>query len=298
MGSVIEMEGGCFVGRADRLKGTDLYLDFPSAGATQHLMCAATLADGVTTIQNAAMEPEVTSLAYFLKKMGARIEGEGTSTITIIGRDKLEGCEYRIPADRMQAGTYLLAGAATQGRVRVTGILPENLTALVQKLKDADVETTEGVDWIEVQGNGRPKGIRVKTMPHPGFPTDLQQPLTSLLTIASGPSWVRETIYESRIGHVQELNRMGADVRVQGETTYIEPVPKLRGAVVEASDLRAGAALVVAALAAEGETLITNVHFIDRGYANLEQTLQSIGANIVREDLDNPADSYRKQIQN
>ncbi len=288
MGAEIEMTGGCYVGSAPDLHGAEIYLDYPSAGATQHMMCTATLADGITTIQNAAMEPEVVSLAGFLNAMGARIEGAGSSTITITGVKRLPGGEYRVPADRMQAGTYLLAAAATQGSVAVTGILPQDQTALVQKLKDAEVETTQGHDWVRVTANARPKGIRVKTMPHPGFPTDLQQPLAAVLATASSPSWIRETIYESRIGHIQELNRMGADLRLQGETTFIEPVPKLKGARVEASDLRAGAALVIAALAAEGETQITNIHFIDRGYARLEETLRSLGADIERVDIEAP----------
>lgn len=218
--------------------------------------------------------------------MGARIEGAGTSTITIIGVDQLEPCEFRVPSDRLQAGTFLLAGAATRGDVTVHGIMPDNQTALANKLREAGVEVTEGPDWIRAVAKKRLKGIRVKTMPYPGFPTDIQQPMAALLCLAEGSSVVEETIYESRTGHVPELQRMGARIRVEGgRLTLINGVEKLQGAHVEASDLRAGAALVVAGLAAAGETVIRNVHFIDRGYENLEASLRSLGAVIERIDV-------------
>lgn len=286
LGATVELEGGRYIARTDGLQGAEIYLDFPSAGATQHLMSAAVLAKGVTVIQNAAVEPEVTTLAAFLNRMGARIEGAGTSTITIIGVDKVQGCEFRVPSDRLQAGTYMLAAAATRGDITVRGIMPDNQTALVNKLREAGVDVTEGPDWIRVVATKRLKGIRVKTMPYPGFPTDMQQPMAALLCLAEGNSMVEETIYESRTGHVPELQRMGARIRVEGSRlTFINGVEKLKGANVEASDLRAGAALVIAALAAEGETIIRNVHFIDRGYENLEETLQFLGASIERVDM-------------
>lgn len=286
LGATVELEGGRYIARTEGLKGAEIYLDFPSAGATQHLMSAAVLAKGVTVIQNAAVEPEVTTLAAFLNRMGARIEGAGTSTITIIGVDKLQGCEFRVPSDRLQAGTYMLAAAATRGDITVKGIMPDNQTALVNKLREAGVDVTEGPDWIRVVATKRLKGIRVKTMPYPGFPTDMQQPMAALLCLAEGNSMVEETIYESRTGHVPELQRMGARIRVEGSRlTFINGVEKLKGANVEASDLRAGAALVIAALAAEGETIIRNVHFIDRGYENLEETLRFLGASIERVDM-------------
>lgn len=286
LGAEIELDGGRYIARTTGLKGAEIYLDFPSAGATQHLMSAAVLAQGVTVIQNAAVEPEVTTLAAFLNRMGARIEGAGTSTISIIGVDHLEPCEFRVPSDRLQAGTFLLAGAATRGDVTVRGIMPDNQTALANKLREAGVEVTEGPDWIRVEARKRLKGIRVKTMPYPGFPTDIQQPMAALLCLAEGSSVVEETIYESRTGHVPELQRMGARVRVEGgRLTLINGVEKLKGAHVEASDLRAGAALVVAGLAAQGETVIRNVHFIDRGYENLEASLRSLGASIERVDV-------------
>ena len=289
LGATIELLGGSYIAACDELIGTEIYLDFPSAGATQHLMSTAVLAKGVTTIQNAAIEPEVTALADFLNRMGARIEGAGTSTITILGVEKLNAVEFRVPADRMQAGTYLLAGAITCGDVTVRGILPDEQMAVVNKLREAGVEVEEGPDSVRVTCNRRLKGINIKTMPHPGFPTDMQQPMAAVLTLAEGTSVVEETIYESRIGHIQELNRMGANIRTEGRSALITGVEKLRGAVVEASDLRAGAALVLAGLAARGETTVKNIHFIDRGYEAFEETLSQLGAQIRRRQI--PDDS-------
>jgi UDP-N-acetylglucosamine 1-carboxyvinyltransferase len=289
LGAEIDLRSGCYHARTRGLKGAEIYLDFPSAGATQHIMTAAAIADGVTVIQNAAMEPEVTTLAAFLNRMGARVEGAGTSTVTIMGVKELEPCEFHIPSDRLQAGTYALAGAITGGEVTVRGIMPEHQTALVNKLREAGAQAEEGPDWLRVGANRRLKGIKIKTMPYPGFPTDMQQPFAALLTLAEGTSVVEETIYESRIGHIQELNRMGAKVRMEGRSAVINGVERLRGAQVEASDLRAGAALCLAGLAAEGETIVRNVHFIDRGYEQIEDVLRSLGAKIERvssQDID------------
>lgn len=282
LGADITLDGGKYIARTDGLKGAEIYLDFPSAGATQHLMSAAVLAEGATVIQNAAIEPEVTALADFLNRMGAKIEGAGSGTITIMGVKTLAPCEFRVPSDRLQAGTYLLAGAITRGRVRVTGVLPENQSALVSKLREAGAEVLEGPDWVEVAAPNGLNGIRIKTMPYPGFPTDMQQPMAAVLCLAKGQSVVEETIYESRTGHIPELARMGANIEAKGRTTIIQGVSKLSGTTVEASDLRAGAALCLAGLAAEGETTIRNIHFIDRGYENIEGTLRSLGASIVR----------------
>ncbi|MCW5936327.1 MAG: UDP-N-acetylglucosamine 1-carboxyvinyltransferase [Fimbriimonadaceae bacterium] len=282
MGAKIKMDGGRYIARADRLTGCEIYLDSPSAGATQHLMATATLIEGTTTIQNAAMEPEIVAVAQFLNRIGARIEGAGTNKVTVTGVSRLEGGEFRVPEDRLQAGTYLLAGAITRGDVTVTGILPEPQTALVTKLRESGVTVEEDTDRIRVVSNARPHGISIKTMPYPGFPTDMQQPFSALLALAVGQSVVEETLYESRIGHVPELNRMGADMRVQGRSTIINGVERIVGAPVEASDLRAGAALALAGLAAEGETHIRNVHFIDRGYEDFEQRLRSLGADVQR----------------
>ena len=286
MGATVVLEGGKYIADTPKLHGATIYLDFPSAGATQHLMATATLADGITVIENAAIEPEVTTLAAFLKRMGARIEGDGTSKITIEGVAELQGCTFRVPEDRIQAATYLMMGAATRGDVKVTGVMPEYQTALISKLKEAGVECDEGNDWVRVRSGGTLKGIRVKTMPYPGFPTDIQQPMASVLAIAEGPSVIEETIYESRFGHVSELNRMGASMRIEGRSTLIDGVPQLRGAIVEASDLRAGAALVLAGLAAEGETVVKNVYWIDRGYEGLETRIGQLGGTIERLPFD------------
>jgi UDP-N-acetylglucosamine 1-carboxyvinyltransferase len=285
LGVDMQLENGIYTLTADKLLGAEIYLDFPSAGATQHLMSAATLASGITVIQNAAMEPEVITLAEFLNHMGARIEGAGTSTITIQGVEKLNGCEYRVPADRLQAGTYLLAGAITNGDVTVTGIVPEHQTAVLSKLREMGCDVYEGHDWVRVACNKKLEATRIKTMPYPGFPTDMQQPMTALMALANGVSVMDETIYESRIGHVQELNRMGAKIAQTGQTSIIEGVDKLSGAHVWASDLRAGAALVVAALAAEGETVVRNIHFIDRGYERMDAVLRALGGDIQRVDV-------------
>lgn len=282
LGADVSLEGGVYRATTKELRGAEIYLDFPSAGATQHLMATATLARGATTIQNAAMEPEVIALAHFLQCLGARIEGAGTSTITILGVDRLEGCEFRVPSDRMQAATYLLGGAMTMGDVTVRNILPGDQTAVVNKLREAGADVDEGADWVRASAIRRLKAIRVKTMPHPGFPTDMQQPMAAVLTLAQGTSIVEETIYESRTGHISELNRMGANIRVEGRSAIINGVRTLRGAHVEASDLRAGAALVLAGLAADGETTIRNIHFIDRGYENFEQNLRTLGGRIER----------------
>lgn len=284
MGAQIDLVEGTYVASADRLVGAKIHFGFPSAGATQHLMTTACIAHGITTITNAAIEPEVTHLADFLGRLGARIEGVGTHTICIYGKDSLGGSQYRIPADRMQAGTYLMAGAVTGGDVTVQGVLPEELASVTSKLTEMGAEITEGHDTIRVQAPNRLKAVRIKTMPHPGFPTDLQQPAAAILATAEGTSVIEETIYESRIGHIDQLNRMGADITLEaGKISIITGVDRLSGTSVEASDLRAGAALVVAGLAAEGETQVRNVQFIDRGYANLEANLNSLGARVHRE---------------
>ncbi|MDR3692943.1 MAG: UDP-N-acetylglucosamine 1-carboxyvinyltransferase [Fimbriimonas sp.] len=284
LGADLELSEGRYTVRAKQLRGCEIYLDVPSAGATQHLMATATLAKGITVIQNAAIEPEVTALAEFLNRMGANVEGAGTSTITIQGSQRLEPCGYTIPPDRLQAGTYLLAGAITGGEVTVRGIIPDNQTAVINKLREIGAELTEGPDWLRVKAGHHHKAVRIKTMPYPGFPTDMQQPMSALLTVCEGTSVVEETIYESRIGHVQELNRMGANILQEGRTSIITGVARLRGATVTASDLRAGAALVLAALASEGESFVQNVHFIDRGYDDLEGTIRALGGDITRID--------------
>jgi UDP-N-acetylglucosamine 1-carboxyvinyltransferase len=283
LGATIELQNGVYHAKTDELVGAEIYLDLPSAGATQHLMATATLARGCTVIRGASMEPEVIALAEFLNAAGARIEGAGTSMITINGVQSLSSCTFRVESDRMQAGTYLLAAAITMGDVTVKGIRPEHQAAVLSKLREAGADISEGHDWVRVVVNDRLTSLNVKTIPYPGFPTDLQQPMAAVLTLAEGTSVVEETIYESRIGHVQELNRMGAKIRMDGGScSIITGVDSLSGATVEASDLRAGAALVLAGLAAEGDTIVKNVHWIDRGYERLEQTLTSLGGHIER----------------
>ncbi|MBL8059327.1 MAG: UDP-N-acetylglucosamine 1-carboxyvinyltransferase [Chthonomonas sp.] len=282
MGANVELNGGVYEGQVSQLRGATIYLDFPSAGATQHLMTTAALADGITVIENAAVEPEVQILAHFLQAIGANIEGAGTSTITIQGVRELRGREFRLPEDRIQAATYLMMGAATRGDVTVKGVLPAFQTALVSKLVEAGAHCEEGHDWVRVWADRRLTGIRVKTMPYPGFPTDIQQPMAALLAAADGQSVIEETIYEARVGHISELNRMGARMRIEGRSTLIEGVPALQGAIVEAPDLRGGAALVLAGLAAEGETIVKNIYWIDRGYEALEDNLAALGGTIER----------------
>jgi UDP-N-acetylglucosamine 1-carboxyvinyltransferase len=286
LGATMDLEGGVYRAEAAELRGAEIYLDFPSAGATQHLMATACLATGCTVIENAAMEPEVTALADLLVRMGARVEGAGTSRITITGVEELSACDFRIPEDSMQAGTFLLAGAITKGDVTVEGVMPEYQTALLNKLREAGIDCTEGPDWVRCKTDSRPKAIKIRTMPYPGFPTDIQQPVAALLALAEGTSVIEETIYESRIGHVAELNRMGAKMTVTGgRSVTIEGVETLTAAYVESSDLRAGAALILAALAAEGESVISNVHFVDRGYEDIEGILSTLGAQIRRVTL-------------
>jgi UDP-N-acetylglucosamine 1-carboxyvinyltransferase len=286
LGANIELSGGHYEASTSGLKGAVIYLDFPSAGATQHLMAAAALADGQTVIQNTAMEPEVVALADFLNRMGAVVEGAGTSTVTISGVERLGGGEYRVPADRLQAGTYLLAAAATRGDITVEGVLPEHQAPVIGKLKEAGAHIELGPDWIRTKGDRFLQAVSVKTMPYPGFPTDIQQPMAAVLSLAHGVSTIEETIYESRIGHINELNRMGAKIRLEGRTSVVTGVDHLQGCVVEASDLRAGAALVIAGLAARGETDIKNVHFIDRGYEELETNLNALGGSVTRMCID------------
>lgn len=285
MGASVSLDGGNYIAECDKLQGAEIYLDFPSAGATQHLMATATLANGITTIQNAATEPEVTALADFLNRSGARVEGAGSNCLTIQGRDALENSEFRVPSDRCQAATYLLGGVITGGKVTTTQIDPEHQTALVSKLREAGAEVDEGPNWITAGAINRLESIRVKTMPYPGFPTDYQQPMAAALALAEGVSVIEETIYESRTGHVNELNRMGAKMHPEGRSVMIEGVHELKGATVKASDLRAGAALVLAGLAASGTTVVKNIQYIDRGYQDFEQTLSQLGGKIQRVSL-------------
>lgn len=283
LGAEIREDGNRIVCRASRLTGTDIHLDFPSVGATENLMMAAVLADGVTTITNVAREPEIEDLQNFLNSMGARVTGAGTDTIRIEGVKRLVPCRYRIIPDRIVTGTLMVAAAATRGQVTLTGANPSHLTSLIHVLRRAGVQVTVDDDIIKVGGVIRPKAVeRIVTSPYPAFPTDLQAQIMVLLALADGVSVVKEMIFEGRFKHVDELVRMGADIRVDLNSAIIRGVPRLYGTTVEATDLRAGAALVIAGLAAQGKTVIEQVYHIDRGYERIEAMFASLGARIMR----------------
>ena len=284
LGAKVSIEHGYVETEAGKLKGAHVYLDFPSAGATQHIMTAACLAEGTTRIENAALEPEVVDLANFLTAMGAKVFGAGTSTIEVEGVKELHGVTYRMIPDRMEAGTFAIAVGITGGDVTLVGAISEHCTAVFQKLEEAGIHVTAGPDFARVRSDRRPIATDVKTMPHPGFPTDMQQPFTAMLVIADGTSVVSENVYERRFKYVAELQRMGADIVQEGRTAIIKGVPKLTGAQVTATDLRAGAALIIAGLVAEGRTEISGVEHIDRGYEDIEGKLGALGAAIVRSE--------------
>ncbi|MEJ8544200.1 UDP-N-acetylglucosamine 1-carboxyvinyltransferase [Brevibacillus borstelensis] len=268
-----------------RLKGARIYLDLVSVGATINIMLAASKAEGVTIIENAAREPEIVDVATLLNNMGANIKGAGTDIIRIRGVDRLRGCRHTIIPDRIEAGTYMIAAAATNGSVTLENVIPKHIESVTAKLREIGVEVLEMDDCIQVNGNGQYRAIDVKTSPYPGFPTDLQQPITTLLTLASGSSIVTDNIYSARFRHVDELRRMGANLKIEGRSAIIEGGSQLNGAKVVASDLRAGAALVIAGLATKGSTEVEGLEHIDRGYENLVCKLQSLGANVQRVDL-------------
>lgn len=265
-----------------RLKGSNIYLDFPSVGATENLLMAAALADGQTVLENAATEPEIVDLATYLTMMGADVKGAGTDTIKINGVDSLKGVAHTIIPDRIEAGTFMIAAAITGGDVLVDNVVPEHLKPVSAKLREAGVEVAEEISSIHVMAGSRLKAVDIKTHPYPGFPTDMQSQMTSLMSKAEGTSMVIETIFENRFMHVSELKRMGANIKVEGRTAVIEGEKSLMGAKVCATDLRAGAALVLAGLAAEGVTEISDIEHIDRGYMKLEEKLKGLGASVSR----------------
>jgi UDP-N-acetylglucosamine 1-carboxyvinyltransferase len=269
-------------GTSRRLKGAKIYLDYPSVGATETLMMAATLADGETTIENAAQEPEVSDLANFCRAMGARIRGAGTNTIIISGVPSLHSVDYSIIPDRIEAGTFLVAGAITHSELTLSPVVPDHLTAVIAKLREIGAKIiTEEANCLRIVPD-KLRATDIETLPYPGFPTDMQAPFMALLTKSEGDSVITETVFENRLGHVPELNRMGADIRVKGNNAIVRGVPILSGAPVVATDLRASAALVLAALAAEGKTTIQGLHHLDRGYDNLEAKLRQVGARLQR----------------
>lgn len=281
IGAAINDRGGFIDARAARLTGGEINFDFPSVGATENAMMAAAVADGTTIIRNAAREPEVIDLQNLLRKMGAEISGAGTDTIVINGVERLAPAEHHVIPDRIEAGTFLVAGAITRGDVTVENVIPAHLFSVIDKLQEIGARVEAGSDTVRIRG-GELRGVDIKTLPFPGFPTDLQAPILAALTIAKGTSIITETIFENRFKHVDELGRMGAKIKVEGRTAIIRGVPKLSGAIIAAQDLRAGAALVLAALAAEGVSEVEHVYHIDRGYEALEKRLRDLGASITR----------------
>lgn len=270
----------------ERLKGTSIYFDFPSVGATENIMMAASLAEGTTILENAAEEPEIVDLANYLNKMGAKIRGAGTDTIRIEGVDKLHGADYTIIPDRIEAGTYMIAAAMTGGDIVVENVLPEHQKPLIAKLREAGAVVEEDIDKVRVIGKNQLKAVSIKTLPYPGFPTDMQAQMMAMMVIAEGRSKVTETVFENRFMHVVELNRMGAQISTEGRSAVIDGPCKLTGCDVRATDLRAGAAMILAGLVAEGTTRIGDLHHIDRGYENIVAKLKNLGADIERVDVD------------
>jgi UDP-N-acetylglucosamine 1-carboxyvinyltransferase len=283
MGAEVEVRNGYIHAKAKRLRAARLVMDMVTVTGTENLMMAAALAEGTSVIENAAREPEVIDLANFLNSMGARISGAGTDKITIEGVDKLTGTRYRVLPDRIETGTYLVAAAITGGHIKVKDTDPSLLEAVLDKLREAGAEITCGDNWIELDMKGkRPKSVNVRTAPYPAFPTDMQAQFAALNTIAQGTATIVETVFENRFMHVQELQRMGADIEVEGNTAIVRGVDKLTGAPVMATDLRASASLIMAGLVAEGETEVQRIYHIDRGYEIIEEKLSLLGANIRR----------------
>lgn len=284
LGADIITEKGYIQAEVKRLKGNDIYFDFPSLGATENIMMAASLAEGITMIENAAKDPEVIELGNFLNKMGAKVNGLGSDIITIEGVKRLKGVKYRIIPDRIEAGTYMVAAAITGGTVEIDNVNPSYLKSCIVKLEEAGikVEIKEDDNMI-ISNTDAIKSVDIKTMPFPGFPTDLQAQFMALMTIANGTSIITENVFESRFAHAGDLRRMGADIKVEGRNCIIKGVKKLSAAPVMASDLRGGAALILASLAAEGTTEISRIYHIDRGYVRIEDKLSNLGAKIKRE---------------
>ena len=282
MGATISIEHGYMHASADRLRGARIVMDLVTVTGTENLMMAATLAEGETVLENAAREPEVADLAQCLTAMGAVIDGAGTDTIRIRGVASLGGATYSIMPDRIETGTYLAAAAAAGGRIRLTGAMPLTLEAALEKLREAGAKISVAADSIELEMARRPRAAGFRTAPYPGFPTDMQAQFMTLSTIADGTSVVTETIFENRFMHALELQRLGADITIQGSAAVVKGVPRLQGANVMATDLRASASLVIAGLVAEGETLIDRIYHLDRGYEAMQEKLAGLGARIER----------------
>ncbi|MCU9594149.1 UDP-N-acetylglucosamine 1-carboxyvinyltransferase [Caldibacillus thermolactis] len=283
MGAVVQVGNGFIDAKVEgRLHGAKIYLDIPSVGATENIMMAATLAKGTTIIENCAKEPEIVDLANYLNSMGANVVGAGTETIRIEGVDELHGAEHTIIPDRIEAGTFITAAAITGGNVLVKGAVPEHISALIAKLKEMGVEFVEEKDGLRVIAPEKLKAVDIKTMPYPGFPTDMQAQMMALLLTAEGTSMITETVFENRFMHVEEFRRMNANLKIEGRSVIVNGPAELQGAEVAATDLRAGAALVIAGLAADGYTRVTELKHIDRGYVNFHGKLAALGADIER----------------
>ena len=286
LGVVLDQQDGFIEATTPNgLKGATIYFDFPSVGATENVMMAAALAEGVTILENAAEEPEIVALASYLNKMGAKIRGAGTDVIRIEGVKELHGADYTIIPDRIEAGTYMIAAAMTGGDVIVDNVLPEHQKPLIAKLREAGAIVEVDIAKVRVMGNGTLKGVSVKTLPYPGFPTDMQAQIMAMMVVSEGNSKVTETVFENRFMHVEELNRMGATITTADRSANIEGPAKLVGCDVRATDLRAGAAMILAGLVAEGETRIGDLHHIDRGYEDIVEKLKNLGADIERVDV-------------
>lgn len=287
MGATIDLSNGNIEASVpDGLKGAQIYLDFPSVGATENILMAASMAEGKTVLENAAEEPEIVDLATYLNSMGANIRGAGTNVIRIEGVKELHGANHAVIPDRIEAGTFMVGAAMTEGDVYVENALSEHLKPLIAKLKEVGAEVEEGIDGIRVVGHKPLRPADIKTLPYPGFPTDMQAQFMALTTVCEGTSVITETVFENRFMHVDEFKRMGAKIRIEGRSAIVEGVPYLNGASVNATDLRAGAALVLAGLVAHGETKVGYLYHIDRGYDNLVLKLQRLGADIVRVNIE------------
>ncbi|SKA88917.1 UDP-N-acetylglucosamine 1-carboxyvinyltransferase [Clostridium sp. USBA 49] len=282
LGASVNIEHGVITAKADRLIGTNIYFDVVSVGATINVMLAASLAEGTTILENVAKEPHVVDVANFMNSMGANIKGAGTDIIRITGVKELKGCNYSVIPDQIEAGTYMIAAAGCGGEVIINNVIPKHMESISAKLIEMGVEIIEKEDSIIVKSDKKLRGVNVKTLPYPGFPTDIQQPMTTLLSVSKGRSIVNESIWESRFKFVDELKKMGANIKVEGRTAIIEGVDKLTGAVLKATDLRAGAAMIIAGLMAEGTTEVTSIDHVDRGYPHIEEKFKMLGADIKR----------------
>jgi UDP-N-acetylglucosamine 1-carboxyvinyltransferase len=297
MGAKVKVGNGFIEAEVEgRLKGAKIYLDFPSVGATENIMMAATLAKGTTIIENVAKEPEIVDLANFLNKMGANVRGAGTGTLRIEGVDVLFGADHNIIPDRIEAGTFMVASAITGGNVLVQGAVPEHLSSLIAKMEEMGVTIIEEADGVRVIGPEKLKAVDIKTMPHPGFPTDMQSQMMALLLRAEGTSMITETVFENRFMHVEEFRRMNADIKIEGRSVILNGPSNLQGAEVSATDLRAAAALILTGLVSEGNTRVTELKHLDRGYVDFHGKLAALGADIERvkeaEEVFPAVDSY------